>query len=355
MFSYRHAKFQAPLARLRSAAASMWRAGWSAAGKYQPLTPAEKAFTFGDKVPFNGDRPLTSGNDNYQHRLSFRTPRPQFENVDDLIVTPLGASWKNGRLYEKYSSCTPGLRMLAASNNPQAEVEEGYFIQSEHVDTFGDWMSEYLSPLSTLLEIDAPVYLPQSFAAKPYVGRDAARLGIDFVPLTQPLRIRKAKVLRQQRCIRYWRVAEVEGLRRFLKVDAPTAAPGSTLYLSRHGEASEVADRTHPNLLIEEIVKGRGGRVLRTKDAELEDYLNAAQSAETLLFDHGSAAYNMVYWRPKRIIEFVSDAWWMNSFLFFADASGVRDYSILCSDQHDAEELSKRLHAMLDLPIEEAG
>lgn len=348
MFSYRHAKIQAPLARMRSGVSALWRGGWSAAGKYKPLSQEEQAFEIGDPVPFKGDIPVNAGAERCQRRLSFRHARPLVEEVDGLVVTDAGAGWKDGCLYERYSSCRPGLRMLLGDNRPRREVPSGYFVQSEHVDTFGDWMAEYLSPLSHLGKVSAPVLLPQALAQKPYVRRDIARLGLDVIGIDAPILIRKAMVVQQQRCIRYWRPEDVRALRAFLKAGPVAPAPGSILYLSRHGEASEVADRTHPNEAIESAVRQRGGVVLRTADTSFEDYLQAAASAETVLFDHGSAAYNMIYWRPRRVIEFVSDDWWMNSFLFLADAAGVHDYTIICTDRGAQGEITKRVCAVLD-------
>ncbi|MHA7873097.1 MAG: glycosyltransferase 61 family protein, partial [Hyphococcus sp.] len=262
---------------------------------------------------------------------------------------------KDGRLIERFSSCKPGLRMLAEPWRPAAERPEGYFIQSEHTDTFGDWMAEYLSPLSHLPAIDAPVYLPRAFADKPYVQRDAARTGINFVIVDEPICIRRARVVRQQRVIRYWRPEDVEALRRLLKAEPAPARPGSILYLSRHGEASDVADRSHPNLLIESVVKACRGRTIRSGEATLEDYLAAGADADTVLYDHGSAAYNMVYWRPRRIIEFVSDAWWMNSFLLFAYAAGVRDYTTVLTDRRSDADLRLLLEKTLNAPIDDTA
>ena len=124
------------------------------------------------------------------------------------------------------------------------------------------------------------------------------------------------------------------------------------VYLSRYGEESEVAQRTHPNLAIEELVKARGGRVLRAAETDLADYLSAAQDAETVLLDHGSAGYNMIYWCPRRVIEFASDAWWMNSVLMFADAMGVNDYTIIRSSLGSPENVAAKTAAALDQPLE---
>ncbi|WP_375204608.1 glycosyltransferase 61 family protein [Hyphococcus sp.] len=343
---FRHSKIQAPLARLRSDVSGVWRALFSATGKYAPLAKEDIETRQEEFVPFKGDIPLNAGDEYGQRRHAYVKPRPVFEEVENLVVTPGGGAWKEGVLYERYSAEKPGLRMLMADRKPSEKAPAGIFIQSEHVDTFGDWMAEYLTPLAQLPQIDAPVFLPASMAAKGYVRRDGARLGIEFRGVDRPVLIERAKVLRQPRVLRYWRAEQVQALKELLKANPPPPAPGSLLYLSREGEQSEVADRTYPSLMVEKEVRARGGKVLRTAEASLEDYLDAAQYAETLLYDHGSAAYNMVYWRPRRAIEFVSDDWWVNAFLFFADGLGVRDYTILCTDRSG---LKQRLAAVLDV------
>ncbi len=345
----RHSKVQAPMANLRSGVGKVWRGLFSAAGRYRPIPAAETETVQGEFFPFKGDIPREAGDEQGQWLLRFAIERPVFEEVENLVVTPCGGGWKEGVLFEKYSAVKPGLRMLLADHQPKKTAPGGYFIQSEHVDTFGDWMGEYLTPLAQLPHIDAPVFLPAALAAKTYVQRDCARIGIECVGVDEPLLIKRAKVMRQRRFVRYWRPEFASALARLLKVTPPSPAPGSLLYLSRHGERSEVADRTHPNLIVEDAVRKRGGVVLRTANATLDDYIKAGEKAETVLFDHGSAAYNMVYWRPRRVIEFVSDDWWMNSFLFFAASLGVEDYTILCTDWPGVAE---RLDATLDAPME---
>ena len=349
---FSHAQFQAPLARARSRASDVWRLLFALSGRYRPLSAAETATEPAEVVPYKGDIPLTAGKAHEQQRLLFREPRPPFEAVENLVVTPAGAGWKDGTLFEKYAASKPGLRMLLASNKPEATAPAGFFVQSEHTDTFGDWNSEYLASLARAGAIDAPVFLPGNMASKGYVRRDAARAGIEVVAIDKPILIEKAKVVRQGKFIRYWRPEDVEAYRRFLNIAPLEPEPGSILYLSRHGEVSEVANRTHPNLAVEAAVKEKGGRVLRTRETNLEGYIAAAATAETLLYDHGSAAYNMVFYRPRRTIEFVSDDWWLNAFIMFADSIGVKDYTVIRSDLGAPEEVAARTAAALDRPIE---
>ncbi len=336
---------------MRSGVSDIWRQAFAVAGRYQPFDAgAGKIVDCGD-VYFSGDIPVRAGDVNMQTCLCFASPPPLFEEVEDLVVTPEGAGWKGGMLYEKYSASKPGLRALWRRPKPQQTIPEAYFVQSEHTDTFGDWMSEYLAPLARIGDISAPVLLPRSLAARPYVGRDSARLGVRFTSVEAPVRIEKAKVVRQSKVIRYWTAPDAVALRDFLSIKSIEPKPGSIVYLSRRGESSEVAVRSHPNLVLEDVVRERGGLVLRTAEASLDDYLAAANSAETVIFDHGSAGYNMIYWRPKRVIEIVSDAWWMNAFLFFADAIGNEDYRIIRSDMGNKARVAAKLSEALAAPL----
>ena len=349
---FHHAKFQAPIVRWRSRISSIWRAGFATMGHYTPMCASETATTKSSNVYFKGDIPLNAGVEQMQTRLLFTQPRPVFEEVENLIVTPQGGGWKDGSFYEKYSACKPGLRMLRENINPSREIASAYFIQSGRAYTFGDWFSEYLAALASHDLLDAPLCLPAKLAAKSYVQSDIKRLGIEVIVVDAPIRIGVAKVLRQPKFIRYWRGEDIAPLERFLRVKPVKPTPGSLIYLSRLGESSEIAVREHPNHEIEALVEARGGHVLGTAEVTLKDYLKAAAFAETVLLDHGSAGYNMVYWSPRRVIEFASDDWWLNAFLMFADAKGVKDYTIIRSDLGSPDDVAARTASALDLPIE---
>jgi len=345
---FRHAKVQIPLMRLRSRVSELWRFAFRILGKFKPLTAAEMAVVEAERVPFKGDIPLGAGDEHHQNRLVYARPREPVETVKDLIFTPAGAGWAKGRLFERYSACKPGLRLLAAPPRPAREIDEAYVVQAGYFASFGDWFSEYIAPLSRAGDIKAPVLLPAKVSKRAYVDRYAKAANIAFEPIEAPVLIRNAHVVRQLRVIRYWRPEDAIALRRLLKASPVAPRPSSLLYLSRLGEKSEIAERGYPSEIVEKIVKARGGRVLRTGDATLNDYIAAAEDAETILYDHGSAAYNMIYWQPRRAIEFVSDDWWMNSFLFISDSIGVKDYTII---RGDLPGVAERLEAALDAPF----
>ncbi len=323
----------AALATARRRVSDVWRFLFARAGVYVPISDADRAIVLVKKLTFAGDTPVqVKGGVGEQGRMAFRAERPDSERVENLVVTPLGAGWSEARLQERYSAGAPGLRMLLAPRWPAATYPSGYWVQSAHQDTYGDWVSEYLGPLARRPALDAPLFLPARLASRPYVRRDLAALGLDYVAVVKPVRIEAARVLRQQKYFVHFDRRDVDTLRSIFKPVDAEPRPGGLIYLSRAGEVSEVARRDYPNAAIEELVRARGGRILRTAAASFEDYRRAAVDAETVIFDHGSAFYNALAWRPRQVIEIVSDRWWNNAFLMLADAMGVPRYVIVRGD-----------------------
>lgn len=339
-------------AALRNDISKMWRWSFAAAGRYRPIPSDETEIVFDKRVSFKGDAPLQIANGVHeQGRMAFRLPRSQLEDADDLIVTPNGGVWREGCFEERYSAGRPGLRLLLETHRPNEAMPEAYIVQCAHNDTYGDWVSEYLVPVLGAAPLSAPLLLPARIASKPFVARDLKALGVEWRTIKRPVRIEKARVLRQQKYFVHFPEDNVRLLRQVFGEPKGAPRPGGVVYLSRYGEASDVAPRDYPSLVIEDMIKARGGRVIRTGGAAFEDYAAAAVDAETVVFDHGSAFYNTLGWPMRRVVEIVSDGWWNNAFLMLTDAAGVDDYTIIRGDLGDAhvkELLTKTLDAPLD-------
>lgn len=340
------------VAAARGAISNIWRRVFSLAGLYRPIPPGEKDIVLVEKISFRGDAPRQIvGGVKEQGRMAFRRPRPIWESADDLIFTPMGGGWIDGRFFERCSACEPGLRMLFENRTPNAFIEEAYVVQSAHRDTYGDWVSEYLCAVARDLPLDAPLLLPAKLSQKAFVQRDLDALGVAWRPISAPVKIRRAKILRQQKFFVHYSSSDDAVLRRLFPRPSVSARSGSVVYLSRLGEQSDVANRHYPNKLLEDIVISLGGRVLRTASTSSDDYASAAVDAETVIFDHGAAAFNTIGWPVRRFIEVVSDRWWNSSFLMMADAIGVRDYTIIrgdLSEDHVRRQLSLTLAGPLD-------
>lgn len=343
------------LATTRSNVSGVWRKIFAAAGKYEPFSQSEKEVVPVGKITFAGDAPLQiKGGVHEQGRMVFRQKRPSYEQVSDLVVTPKGAGWKDGRLFERYSAGSPGLRILLGARQPKHVVETGCHIQCAHNNTYGDWVSEYLIAIGRARPLPAPLLLPAAVASHAYAQRDLSKLGVDYVSVEEPVLIRSATVLRQQKYFVHFEADEISALRALFGINPVEPKKGSIVYFSRRGEVSEVARRSYPHDVVERIVKEQGGRVIETARASPEDYEAVALEGETVIFDHGSAFYNALRWRPKRAIEIVSDAWWNNAFLMLANAMGVEDYTIIRGSLSNAH-VENRLREALDRPLDQGG
>lgn len=339
-------------ADLRRNVSSIWRRLFAAVGRYRPMPLMETEVLFQDRCAFKGDPPVQILDGAHeQGRMAFRRPRPAFEEAADLVVTPSGGAWREGCFEERFSAGRPGLRRLMENRRPVEMTAEAVVIQSAHNDTYGDWVSEYLVPVLRTSPLSAPLLLPKAIAAKPFTSRDLAALGIEWRAIDRPIRIAKARVLRQQKFFVHFTVEEARLLRGFFGEAAAPARAGGLVYLSRFGEVSDVADRRYPNSAVEKFVKSRGGCVIRTATAAREDYEAAAKHAETVIFDHGSAFYNTIGWPVRRVVELVADAWWNNAFLMLADAAGTRDYTIIRVDLGEAH-VQRLLEQTLAAPLD---
>ncbi|WDI32649.1 hypothetical protein PUV54_05495 [Hyphococcus flavus] len=334
-------------ANVRGRIGSFFRLFFTATQRYAPFNPRDTELKLAQKIHFSGDAPVQiESRACEQGRMVFARERPESEDVKNLVVTPNGGGWVGSRCYERYSASAPGLRVLLGHRSPAEAYETGYWVQSAHKDTYGDWVSEYLSAIIRHEPLNAPLFLPAELASRPYVCRDLARLAVDFVSVDRPMKIKNATVLRQQKYFVHFRRRDVAALRKVFAPPCEPPSPGSLVYLSRYGEVSEVADRQYPNEIVERVVADCGGRVIRTADAHPETYRAAALEADTVVFDHGSAFYNALGWRPRKVIEIVSDGWWNNAFVMLADAMGIEDYTIIrgdLGDRHVAGRLKQAL------------
>jgi hypothetical protein len=346
------------VARARAAAGGAWRAAFSLAGLYQPIPDVEKELVRKEIIMFKGDVPAQiSPPAHEQGRMAFRQPRPQWESVENLTMTPRGGGWASGKLHERYSAGSPGIRMLLDDRNAKRIVESGCVVQSAHHNTYGDWVSEYLCPIVRALPLSVPLFLPRQLAAQAYVRRDLARLGVEWETIGVPVHLKQAKVLRQQKYFVHFPREDAPIFRTLWPPAATTAWPGSFVYLSRRGDCSQVAQRSYPSALIEALVESRGGRVLHAATASPADYEAAAAFGETLIFDHGSAVYNTIGWPVRRVVEIVSDRWWNSAFLMLADALGIEDITIIrasLGDAHTRNRLTELLDRQTGAPLDPA-
>lgn len=348
---FSHMNLHVKMALARNSISDFWRCVFSKRGVYREIPADEKEITRERVLTFKGDAPLQiAGGVHEQGRMAFRKARPISEAVQNLVVTPKGGGWVDGALYERYSAGRPGLRMMLEARTPQRTIPTGYVIQAAHIDTYGDWVSEYLGAVARARPLTAPLLLPAKIARRSYVVRDLEALGVEMISVNKPIKVEAATVLRQQKFFVHFPPEEASRLSALFGANPPEPEPGGVVYYSRAGEKSEVAHRAYPNAVIEKSVLARGGCVIKTAKACSQDYKAAAPQAETVVFDHGSAFYNVLHCSPRRVIEIASDSWWNSAFLMFADAYGVRDYTIIRGDLGDAH-VAARLAEALDRPI----
>ena len=91
----------------------------------------------------------------------------------------------------------------------------------------------------------------------------------------------------------------------------------------------------------------RGGDIVRQQILSPKTAPQFARKAETVVMDHGSGVLNIMYWRPKTVIELVVVNWWASNNLFVAKDAGVENYAVISVDNLNAEDIAKKIDACL--------
>ena len=330
-----------PLVRAKNLIAGPARRALARAGRWTPLTNAEKLFEQTEGLMVVGDKPA-------QRRLVFQTPRPKSEDVKDLIYTPEGMAVVAGKIVERFSVRAPSIpEILKTPRRAATTLIAGTIIEAETPYTYGDWVGDFICALVIAEKIVEPLVLPAFLAEKSYVMRDVKALGLSYTVATQPMRIGAATVLRKCLPSYYWSHNEVAAFRRAFNLTPPEPQRGSISYLGRFDTMSESVQRTYPTEAVAEIIKSLDGFVIDAREASPEKFNEIADKTETVVADQGSALFGVMHWKTKNIVELTRRDWWHSANLFIAKASGVANYAVVAIDGLSDAALRARIEGHL--------
>lgn len=324
-----------------------------ALGRYADWDPGERLTRQADAAWFKGDIPPMAGTESNQYRLVYSKPQPLITHANDVTYTIQGMAWLGGRLERRFSFQEIGLRQICEAPGGERRVyARGSILQSQTPCTYGDWVSEHLAALALALtagQFVEPLLLPGYWFEKPYVSRDLATLGVRAEGLVETVRIEHATVINKTRISHYWVRPEVEAVIAAMRIEPRESRRGTAIYLSRRGEKGEgPRKREIDNALIEDALQAAGVEIVRTAGLRQDQYIALASGAETVFADHGSAMYNMLHWKTRRVVELFSPDYWDSSFLFFADSLGIHDYHLWQIDASTTlDALTKRARELL--------
>lgn len=343
--------FKPPIVRAKRRALTTIKDILTVCGRVEGFSAAQLETVKGAPASFLGDIPVGAGDERLQHHREYKIKRQDRLSVQDVLYTDRGMAWTNGRLNQRYSirRPSPSEVWMRPKARDVEKIHQGTIVQSQYSNTWGDWVSEHLLILSKHRDFVAPLLIPETLYRRSYVVRDLNLLGLDVLPVRAPILVENALILNKTNFQLYWSAHETEAIRNALNVDPPAPAPGSLLYLSREDVQSELdVVRKFPHAAVSQLVHERGGMVVRTGEMSYEQTINLAANAETVIADHGAALCNLLFWRPKRVIELVTDNWWNNCFLFLAKAVDVQEFVVLRSDHRTDDEIKRAIGSYLD-------
>ncbi|MEL6645852.1 MAG: hypothetical protein AAFQ79_18115 [Pseudomonadota bacterium] len=304
--------------------------------------------------PANGGRPENAAalQRNFIALQSYARDRPARQQYSDVTYGPNGYALHNGRIDYSLSARKKVYNRDFSKllfGRPAKTLEAATLIESHFPNTYGDWVFETLRTLTQALPLNAPLLLPQDIGSRSYVRNELAELGVEFVVATEPVRIRRAEVLHKPRCLNQWDERDVCAYRKAFGIEEIKPTPGSMIYLSREGVvgAHGYVTRNYKSSEVSAAVESKGGRTILTESMGMHAFRELAPEAETVIADHGAAIFNVLQWRPKRVIEIVTNNWWDSSTFVVSRATGVEMHGLLVCDGLNAEDIDTKLTAFL--------
>lgn len=316
-----------------------------AAGRYCACK-SPRGRPVGLSVAFEGDNP-TPGEPLAQ---TCRVIEPQpisAKTAKNVLYTRYGQAWVDGRLMREYSAKDPSYQDLLGHGRASRVLENATVIQAFWSTTYGDWIGEHLSSLIYFGCPVQPLALPGFFEERKYVRRDCERLGLDVVFVDEPTLIRNCAVLPKMRQGNYFTKDDPARFCEAFGVAPVRPRPGSIVYLTRRRALSSGPARRYPFKDIAAVMEAVGARIVDTDDLDFDDWLALGAEAEVVVAEHGAALFNMMYWRPRCVIEFFSGRWWNNSFLFVGDAVGVERHFLFNTDGLKRDAIARRVESAL--------
>lgn len=288
---------------------------------------------------------------------SYDQDRPAKATYEKVVYSPHGYALHNGRIdyslsarKKDYNRDFPKLLLRQSDTH----LGSATLIESHFPNTYGDWVFEQMRSLTKHLPLQAPLLLPRDIAARGYVKRELDQMGINFLVAATNVKIDRAHVLHKPQHLNFWDNGDVSAYRNALKIEDVPTRSGSVVYLSREGVtgAHAYVTRTYKSAEVSEIVSELGGRTVLTEGMGMDDFRELASEAETVIADHGAAIFNILQWRPKRVIEIVTNNWWDSSPLFVSRAMGVQLHGLVVCDDLDLAGLRHRLTCLLEHEID---
>lgn len=330
-----------PAVRIKNALVAPARRALALAGRWTPVSASELETVQRETLTLSGDKPE-------QRRLVYAQERPARETVHNLLYTPEGMGVIDGGIIEKYSVRAPSVpEILRTPKEAARTLATGTVIEAETPYTYGDWVGDFVRAMATVQDIAGPIVMPAFLAAKPYVKRDLAALGLALEIADAPLLIERATVLRKCVPSYYWSEADVSAYRRAFGLEPASPRQGSITYLGRFETVSESVQRDYPTEEVAAIVKSFGGDVFDARQSSPDRFNAMAAEVETVIADQGSALFGVMHWRTKNVIELTRRDWWHSANLFIAHASGVENYAVIAVDDLSEAALRQRIEGHL--------
>lgn len=268
-------------------------------------------------------------------------------SISNTTVLPDGMIVQSSRIHPSsslYSRLTPEMIMKAAyqyfSVQKRPAVPSATIIPRQLVDqgTYGDYVIEFLLPMvRSRGDITSQIILDTPYIEK-YARRDLALLNI-FDALAIPpggIDVEELSIVPPCQPFDNFQKENLDALSESFPVEQESKVDSSRrIYLSRLGISNANAVKQTRSIEneeeIERYLRERGFDIFHPDGTDNQVVREAMVRADIVIFNHGSAAFHLIWGKPRMVIELASEIWWNPAFIRLAYGCGVESYHVLQS------------------------
>lgn len=278
--------------------------------------------------------------------------------LGDATVLGNGTIIRQGAIHRSspvYRRINPS-RLLAAAREyhfpkrPRAVIDSATIVSRQIINegTWGDYFLEFLMPMAWVPARPGRIVLRDSDFISKHAGKESDALGFECLDLPAGgLRVRDLEVIGPCQVFNNFEEANIRKMRERFPVK-PAAGSPKRVFLSRLGVVSENVKNPRAIANEEEVAAylgSEGFEILYPHEMDNDGIRSRIAGADVVVGCWGAAMLNLLWGRPKIVIELVSENFWSPTAVKLSLANRVERHVAIRTNDHriSIAELSEAL------------
>lgn len=230
----------------------------------------------------------------------------------------------------------------------RVKIESAIFIPRQFIDqgTWGDYIIEFLLPLSCVdIKNRRPILLDADFIKK-YAPNDLNKLGLNYLEIPKSgFSIKELQIITPCQSFDNFERDNIRNLQNLFPVKRNSiSVKTQRVYLSRlgHLNSKNKNSRVLKNELeVEIFLSNRGFQILKAHELPNDILRERLSNADVVVGGWGSAFINALWGNPSIIIEIAHDSVWGPACIKMGIAMGVPNYIVLKTNKDSCISIAK--------------